>query len=497
MGLSIPRFGPLAETSLLVPRSTPVDSVSADGLMTDAMTELMGIPSASGPGGKRRPPKQFRAPGHASSTAVSGFGVIAGDDGRSATLHMQGQTIRRGSSEPVLSDDGAASLADALLTAGILRESDWAGSLAATIRHGLSRYVNQEKGAARWRLLPAPLALVYTDDAPAYSTGVRLPRWHDNFRTGGSRPVGFLALRFQSQPRPVHVRQIVEKVEQSHPGVGYGLLSLLQMTFQVSVQGYTPIWGRQMAGRWDHLDRRDPSLWEGASTDGGYGFDDAVPLAASITPFSLSKLEAALAAPGEGLESVLCAARAVFDACRASGKRFLQLNHCPFLSWQMSVGERNQGTVGSHLIDHLDRAPVVYTVWDPANDVMTRMVDDYTEMCRDTWQYTDLTWMHCWLAGFAGREPQGAQKWLEAHKRQVKKAAKRSPEGLSFHDPDYAPRPMPDGSLANAVEALGLVLDVLAALDRLLSLLHTPETLGEIFQAEQALTESISLTEAV
>ena len=467
-GLSVPVFGPSAQTSVLLPAWEPLDALSVNDIMAD----IVRTPKQSG---RRKEKKMFQVPGESRQASVlTGYGIIPADNAGTAILHGQGRTA--GSR-----DDGTAILADALLSAGVLQESDWCGGLEKSIAHGLTRWANDEKGAAAWRWFGPPLALVVTDDAPAYSTGVVLSRFRDHWRLPPGKPVGFFALRYQSAPRPVHVRRVVQDVEEAWPGIGYGLLNLLAMTFISSVNGYTPMWGARIAALWDQLDSNE---WNDAFQEGegtAFDFGDCIPMAAATTGFRLDALDAAIAKGGKcpRLLPVLTAARDVFDACRRAGKRYHTLNHCPFLSWNMSVGSRQLGALKKAHIEKLERAPVVYTVWDPENDVMTRLVDDYSEFARSTMQYTDFSWMHCYQAGFAGREAAGAVKWLAAKDRLVTKVAKHSPESLSFRDSDYVPEPMLDGGIRQAVTALSLVLDILGALDRLLTLLHTPETLME------------------
>lgn len=492
-GLSIPVFGPLAQTSVLMPAWRPEQAAKP----IDVMTALIGGAEIQ-PSGRRKPPKRFRVPGGRDEAQETGYGLIEADNGRSATLQRVGRSHSA-------SEDGAAILADALLSAGILSDTDWCGGLERTISAGLTRWMNKDRGASRFRWFAPPLTLVLTDDSPAYSMGVILSRWRDHMRLPSTQPVGFFGLRFQSAPKPVHVRRVVQDVEAAFPQVGYGLMSLLQAALTTTVQGYTPIWGMDMAVRWGRLDGGDTAMTqfllgdddeyhESDFSDGDYHFGDCVPAEAATTAFRLDLLDAAIQQASDRdskppLLPVLRAAREVFDACRRAGKRFHTLNHCQFLSWQMSVAVRQINGFKQRRIERLDRAPVVYTVWDAGNDVMTRLVDDYTEFARSTLQYTDLSWLHCWQQGFSGREPEGAAKRLAAHDRRVKKLAKGNPDALSLHDPDYAPQPMPDGGIGDAVTALSMMLDILGATDRLLSLLHTPETLIEQVRQKDALGE--------
>ena len=477
-GLPIPLFGPLSQTSVLMPAWEPNNPATAGDVMRRSLG--MDPPPATG---KRKEPKRFRVPGDGrGGSELTGLHLIPNDDGSQAILHSTGRTAGA-------KQDGAALLADALLTAGVLRESDWCGGLERTITRGLTRWANEEKGAGAFRWFGSPLSLVFTDDSPAYATATVLTHFRDNWRLPPDKPVGFFGLRYQSAPRPVHVRRVVQDVEEVWPGLGYGLLNLLEMTFVSSVKGYTPIWGARIAAAWDKLDSSefDDSFQAGEGT--AFDFGDCVPLAAATTPFRLDKLDKAIASnKSPRLLPVLQAARAVFDASRAAGLRYHTLNHCGFLSWNMSMGERNRGAIQQHRIDRLDRAPVVYTVWDPENDVMTRLVDDYTEFARSTWQYTDLTWMHCWQQGFAGKDSPGGVKELAVKERFIKNAVKKNLDILSFRDEAYVPAPMPDGGIAQAVTALSMVLDIVGALDRLLTLMHTPETLMEQVRQHDELT---------
>ncbi len=484
-GLPIPVFGPFAQTSVLMPAWEPAIPLTAD----DVMRYSLGMdPLPERTSGRRKEPKRFRVPGDGrQAPELMGLHLIPSDDGTQATMHPKGRTAGGHA-------DGAALLADALLAGGVLKETDWCGSLEKTIMRGLTRWANEEKGGGKFRWFGSPLSLVFTDDSPAYAAGTVLTRFRDNWRLPADKPIGFFGLRYQSSPRPVHVRRVVQDLEDIWPGVGYGLLSLLQMTFITAVQGYTPMWGAGIAALWDRLDSDDMTHELLGSNSFGsataFDFGDCVPMAAATTPFRLDKLDRAIASSkSPRLLPVLTAARAVFDASRAAGLRYHTLNHCRFLSWNMSIGASDRvtgqdiGKIKQHHIKQLDRAPVVYTVWDPENDVMTRLVDDYGEFARQSMIYTDLTWMHCWQQGFAGKESPGGVKELAARERMIKKAVKKKADVLSFHDAEYVPQPMPDGSAQQAITALSMALDILGALDKLLTLMHTPETLME--QARQ------------
>ncbi len=497
-GLPVPCFGPEAAWALLLPAEEP--------------------PAPELPDGRRKLPKAFRVPGGRAQATVTTRIVSDGTvlrDGNTRALIVQSTGNTVANRNPAKgTEDGAAEIAGALLEAGVLKESDWCGGLERTVRRGLARWVNEDMGAAAYRFF-GPLELIYTDDAPAYNTGARMGRWSEHFRARGDRPVGFFGLRWQEGARAVHIRSAIQSLEQAWPGYGAGLIELIQSATVSGICGHTFLWGREfikmgeaqheaMLKRFERHDQDPLGMFDGEMQPLPddltlKAFHEQVPEAVCKGGWRLPQARLiAHRAPKEQphLAPITAAALALWDACRACGLTFYTTNHMPFLNWQMRTarmdmrtGEMNRGPVEYSVreIPKLYRAPCFYTVWEDAGraceelppDLMGQLVDDHTHACKESWSYSDLTWLHAFQIGHSCPDPGGAAKDLAARERAVRKAAKSYPELLAWHDPDYVPGPMPDGGLAHAVQALRLALGIVRALDDLLTLLHRPATLME------------------
>ena len=94
----------------------------------------------------------------------------------------------------------SAEIADTLLAAGVLRDSDWAGSLEGTINAGLARWANAPLadgglGCGELAALHS-LRIVYVDDLAGHYSGGNLGSvaWREMFAGRPDRPVGAFGL---------------------------------------------------------------------------------------------------------------------------------------------------------------------------------------------------------------------------------------------------------------------------------------------------------------
>lgn len=432
--------------------------------------------SAAPSGKQNKKDKQFRIPGERNVHV----------HGRMAIIHDHEQYS--GANDI----DSTATIANALLSAGILQESDWRGSLERTIRQGLTRWT-EEQGLDNLKIF-RNLSLVYTDDSLHYSSGCRMSQWIEEFQARSDRPVGFFGFRQDAiKPKPIYIKDRILELEALWPGYGYMFPCLMYMTSISSMEVFH-IWqaAAMVYGMYDHRDefnvreilagRRPASgsvLDEAAFTLAH--FKDNVPEQLYKTQFRLERL---LGVNDQAVASNSPHARFtqravdLWDAARTGGLNFHITNHQPLMQWEMTVsrpemrtlpnGERVATMLGkTHKIPKLIRPPSVVTIWDD-HDPIQQLCDDYIEYAWSEQVYSDLTWMHAFQIGFSGKESKSGSKTIDQRSKQVQKAMKKQPEILAWSDPDYVRKPMPDGSLDHAVKALKIAVNTLKCYDDVL-----------------------------
>lgn len=455
----------------------------------------MASPAAvAGSKAKGKPRKQFRVPGDRRpsidpmTVAPRPHEVLGLNDG---VLMVRSTGVSAGADAV----DGAAEIAEALLTAGILRESDWCGGVERTIRAGLDRWINDEVGMRHAKVLRS-LSLVYADDCLAFSGGMRMNRWREDYRARPDRPIGFFGFRTTSmQPRAVFVKDRVLELEAVYPGYGYMMICMLSMTFMSNVNGMTFWWARQMleglrAARERHRYCRwseSPELQALADRfgiGGGFDetaltiaqFDDYIPKEASTTEFRLPVIMDFATKSATSTDPALRRHAAfgqrivdLWNACREGGKRFHATNHRQFISWESTQQVPGHPELGTRILSRkaLTGAATVVTVWDE-RDPMRRMADDYIQALIEEMQYCDLTWMHAFQVGFSGGSPRDFVKHEAAKDRMLRKARKKAPDTIAWEDPDFITHEMLDGSVMHGAQALQSSAKVLKCLDDVL-----------------------------
>jgi PRTRC genetic system protein F len=334
------------------------------------------------------------------------------------------------------------------LDLGILRETDWCGTLAESFLSGLGRWFDREMGGAQWRHLR--LSLLFTDDAdgtddtlddevaalvaPLCSWG-----WRSCYHYPKEAQVGWFALTCgqtwdceSHEAQEVCVGERITALNALYPGAGYSVLGLLASALG-TVNGVTPEWGL----RW--------VKWNG----GFSGRDDDDPEIDALAwerPDSAEKAqrheERCLSRYRRGLP------RGVWTAKWRAAPVRRALRRCGLGTAEEELAEILQGALDLAGLDPRVRklnglnelgafmghgeelvAPVLVR-WN-RDDLLTRAYDDYIHSSMETSGYTLTTFAR----GFAAEAPESIRKCLDG---------------------------------------LTLAVETVSRCDRLLDLLHTP-----------------------
>lgn len=297
----------------------------------------------------------------------------------------------------------AALLAEAMLAAGILRESDWQGSLAPSIGAGLTRWLGELLGGQDLRRIEIG---IYWTDSLQEASDIDPALW---FTAGRDRvegqPVGLLAL--QGEPaagdtyphqRDCIVGETVLELEAARKNLGFQILALLQDVLPMTLCAATPHWG------WDQalkgalaraaLGSRGALLAEPAGLilpphQDPDGYRALVPPAACEGEFRPGVLKEALKhSLPEPLYPLVKLAREVADLWRVPKDVLRWDTHslCP------AQGTRFIDTPGVAMIE----CPFALR-WS-ADDPLPALVDHYHHTIRKHGEQTNLIWSQGWQA---------------------------------------------------------------------------------------------------
>lgn len=355
----------------------------------------------------------------------------------------------------------AAWLADGLLSAGVVRESDWTGRLEDTLSAGFARWLNADLGLEHLRFFE--LTFAYTDDLDRSQVddeaGIGFAAYAEVWARAhapkrGKRPpgpptVGALGLfcaadedcTGPSWGREVIVGTQVQALERLTPGAGYSVLGLLQLVLQPFFAA-TPWWGERFmkwAGGFLYeteaddfgLDReedpdRDPDQEDPRDAEGVFTlerYQAAFPDAALGRQWRPEPVRAAREVwrPGDGVELF----RALREAETLAGLWF---------GWNHKRRALNEWDTFEN--GH-EAVPTVVVRWDEG-DPLPRVVDDYQQ---NAWESGNHLVTMVFTRGF-----------LLGHA----------------------------GSLRDCLAGFRHGMEILASADRLLQHLHQPTTLERI-----------------
>lgn len=270
-------------------------------------------------------------------------------------------------------------ITEALLMAGALKETDWCGGFLKTMQNGLSRYVDHEIGCSRLSVFHALQLEIYDcleeafDDE--YREAISYESWHRTMAGDPSKPIGAFALYWGQHPAEcVLVATKTRRLEQVSPGLGFGLLALIERAFGLIGFGHGFKWGLNIVEEaWDE--------WEGYEDDHPDTtlltpklFFEIIPKECTTGHWDAALVERVLNEPGSGrgprgwISKALLPALELYSLVRDLEERYSFVNHV----W---LAENVEGMLCEH--------PVVYLSWDP-QDAMHRIVDDtfvpYIEM---------------------------------------------------------------------------------------------------------------------
>jgi hypothetical protein len=179
----------------------------------------------------------------------------AGDDGALCRPRPSALTLPRIPSPPVVPEvlylpgdtEGGCALAEALLAAGVLRESDWTGQLAPSIAAGVTRWGRELLDGGDLSRLE--IALYWKDDVESLS-GLDTRLWHAAKNGRVDEPVGLLALTCplrEPAEAEVVVGRSVRALENARRGLGFQVLKVLEEVLPPLVNAACPHYGWQQA----------------------------------------------------------------------------------------------------------------------------------------------------------------------------------------------------------------------------------------------------------
>lgn len=151
-------------------------------------------------------------------------------------------------------------MAEVLLQEGLVREEDWCGNLADSIKAGLNQWVNDALGAASLNVLR--LEFVFSDDlehAEIYHYH-QPDDWIHEAKGIDGKPVAIFALRV-TQYEQIFTGKAVLDLEEIEPGAGFSLFHILCSGLYATVDAATPAWA------WEEMDRQDEWEEENEVTD--------------------------------------------------------------------------------------------------------------------------------------------------------------------------------------------------------------------------------------
>lgn len=309
---------------------------------------------------------------------------------------------------------GAAVLAEALLAEGILRESDWTGSVGASLAAGIQRWV-RETLAPAGDLRRIEIGLYWTDDVRGL--GIDPTLWG---LAGKGRdidePVGILALVSEEpesdrypEERDVIVGRTVQEVEEARPGLGFQLLYLLQETLPPMLCTATPFWAFQQVMKetlyrtyFRPREAREINLIRASHGLTPDTFLETVPLAACEGEFRPGVIREALRHPlPDRLRRIVEAANEVLALSKAPKDT---------RRWDTHVLCPSRRTV---FLDLPGGAPVEssFTVRWSAADPLPQIVDDFHHMIRHNGESTRLTWAQGWQQSNPAALRKTARNW--------------------------------------------------------------------------------------
>lgn len=345
-------------------------------------------------------------------------------------------------------------IAKRLLDMGVLREDDWDGSFGTAINAGLTRWLNDEHGASKLRLL-SQLGLWWTDDCERIERGINDNCWYSVFapRLGGKEPIGLLALKVDTLEAGRNVtevwpRRAVGQLNRISPGLGFGVLSLLDEALGITVDAQTFAWAySQVYG--------NPEVAAGLTVE---QFLRTIPMDACHGCYKLPAVKAAIAklraarstAPREYLITLL--------ESTIEMDRLVRRAVCEYPAFR----QNEMFTVGRDIA----AAPVTVVFRWSEKDEMPRLVDSYdyatSAVTSYSWGPQDdgLAWMHGFSLVWPGVRPDG--RYISS-----------MPFGRLNREP------VKDGTLEAAIDCLGLAVDIMVAAERLCNLISERPPTGQ------------------
>ncbi len=279
---------------------------------------------------------------------------------------------------PRAETQGLYRIAEGLLDAGILQESDWyePWGLVGSVVTGLMRYV-AEQGAQELKYLH--LELAFTDDMEQW--GLPGCNWRSVDERKETGNVGGFGILLQTDALDVPlIGETIERLEALTPGAGESVLHVLYRALNVTVRAWTPAGAAEwMEQDWYQMEVHE-GTFEGISRA---DFDAAIPSIALDPAWKPEAIEQAkrLLVGRDSASGIFYVAEELYAVCEA---------------WREHRIDADEEANEIRDFDMEQLYPVVLD-WKKESPVCT-IFDDWQEMIYNCGEWTNVLWVQGFLS---------------------------------------------------------------------------------------------------